>query len=96
MNTHKTCPCLLVITVLATTACVSANSPIVQQQLKTVSAGYTGCAPEENTLSNVAPRADGSGTWNVTCKGKMYLCSGIATGNAGHTSESFHCAPVAQ
>ncbi len=96
MRTHEICLGLLVAAVVATSGCVSPNSTIVQEQLKTVSAGYTGCIPEENILTNVAPKADGSGTWNATCKGKVYLCSGIATGTAGHTSESFHCAPVAQ
>lgn len=82
-----------VTTAAATTGCVSANSPIVQQKLKTVSAGYTGCMPDENILSNVAPKADGSGTWNATCKGKTYLCSAVATVNK---SESFNCALIAQ
>ena len=58
-----------------------------------MSAGHTGCAPEENTLSNVSADSDGSGMWNATCKGKSYLCTAVASvGN----SESFSCAPVAQ
>ena len=85
---------VLVGTLIAgASGCVSVNSPIVQEKLKTVSAGYTGCVPDENVLSNVAARADGSGTWNATCKGKTYLCSAVATIDK---SESFHCAPLAQ
>lgn len=83
---------LIVAMAAGTSGCLTANSPIVQQKLQTVSAGYTGCAPEDNVLSNVAPNRDGSGTWNATCKGKIYLCSAVATVNK---SESFHCAPVA-
>jgi hypothetical protein len=87
-------PIVLLGTLVAgTSGCVSVNSPIVQEKLKTVSAGYTGCIPEENVLSNVAAKYDGSGTWNATCKGKTYLCSAVATVDK---SESFHCAPMAQ
>jgi hypothetical protein len=70
-----------------------ADSSIVRQKLQMVSAGYTGCVPEENELSNMAPKFDGSGTWNATCKGKTYLCSTIATSNQ---DQSYHCAPVAE
>jgi hypothetical protein len=84
---------LLGALIAATSGCVSVNSPIVQEKLKTVSAGYTGCTPDENVLSNVAAKYDGSGTWNATCRGKTYLCS--AVGNFDK-SESFHCAPIAQ
>jgi hypothetical protein len=74
------------------TGCVvapSANSPVVINQLKIRSAGYTGCATEANEISNVNPRADGSGTWNAACNGKMYLCSqGSSEGHAA----SYSCA----
>jgi hypothetical protein len=59
---------------------------MVEKQLQTVSAGHTGCPPAENEISNIG----GHITWNATCKGKVYLCSGVSTG------ESFSCAPVAQ
>ncbi|HYJ39551.1 MAG TPA: hypothetical protein VEW08_02105 [Steroidobacteraceae bacterium] len=72
---------------------LTAESPLVKDKLKAVSAGYTGCMPEENELSNVAPKPDGSGTWNATCKGKSFLCSAVADAN---NSVSFHCAPVAE
>ena len=84
---------LLVVVIAEISGCVSVNSPVVQEHLKTVSAGHTGCAPEDNVISNVNAKRDGSGTWNATCKGKIYLCSAVAT--VGH-SESYSCAPVAQ
>ena len=79
--------------VLFMTGCVSmsslANSPVVINQLKIRSAGYTGCTTEENEISNVNPRPDGSGTWNATCKGKVYLCS--QGSSEGHAS-TYSCA----
>jgi hypothetical protein len=79
--------------VLFMTGCVSmgslANSPVVINQLKIRSAGYTGCATEENEISNVNPRPDGSGTWNATCKGKVYLCS---QGSSEGRAASYSCA----
>ena len=73
--------------------CVSmaslANSPVVVNQLKIRSAGFTGCPTEENDISNVDPRPDGSGTWNATCKGKVYLCS--QGSSEGHAS-TYSCA----
>jgi hypothetical protein len=48
MKTHKTCLALLVAAVGGAGGCVSVNSPMVQERLKTVSAGYTGCLPEAN------------------------------------------------
>src|SRR4051812_3559959 len=95
MRTHA--PCLAVLAAIAASAsgCTSLaeNLPMVHEKLRTVSAGYTGCMPEENILSNIKPNPDGSGTWNATCKGKTYLCSAIATVD---NSVSFHCAPAAQ
>ena len=80
------------ITALATvlsmmTGCLSttlqANLPPVQNQLKIKSAGYTGCLRDDNIISNVNASADGSGTWNATCKDKVYLCSqGSSVGHA--------------
>jgi hypothetical protein len=84
----------VLVVVLVMAGCVSmANSPLIVKQLKIVSAGHTGCLPDENEISNVNSGPDGSGTWNATCKGKAYLCSAVASvGN----SESFSCAPVAK
>jgi hypothetical protein len=69
--------------------CVSmgsmANSPVIINQLKIRSAGFTGCATEDNEITNVNPRPDGSGTWNATCKNKVYLCSQGSSGGHGST-----------
>jgi hypothetical protein len=79
--------------ILFITGCVSmgsmANSPLVINQLKIRSAGYTGCTVDENEISNVSPRPDGSGTWNATCKSKVYLCS--QGSSEGHAS-TYSCA----
>jgi hypothetical protein len=57
---------VVVVVVFGMTGCVAiANSPMVARQLKIVSAGHTGCLPDENELSNINASADGSGTWNV-------------------------------
>lgn len=84
---------LAVSTLLSLSACVTANSPMVTRGLQMISAGHTGCLPEENQISNMNANLDGSGTWNAACKGKTYLCSSFkGTG----TSTSYSCAPVAQ
>jgi hypothetical protein len=84
---------LVVVVLFGTTACTTiANSPMVARQLKMVSAGHTGCLPDDNELSNVSLSGDGSGLWNATCKGKVYLCS--AAGSVSGSS-SFSCAPIA-
>ena len=83
-------PWLALLIVFAAGACGCAS--LTEKKLKTVSAGYTGCRPEENELSNVVAKPDGSGTWNATCKGKTYLCSAISTLD----NSAFHCSPVAQ
>jgi hypothetical protein len=84
---------LVLPALLSMTGCVSmaslANSPAVINQLKIRSAGFTGCAADDNEISNVSPQPNGSGTWNATCKGKVYLCSqGSSEGHAG----SYSCA----
>ena len=62
--------------VLLTSGCVAlSNSPVVVDQLKIRSAGFTGCAVDSNVITNVTGNMDGSGTWNATCKDKVYLCS---------------------
>jgi hypothetical protein len=70
---------------LGTTACV----PNVDL-LKTVSAGHTGCAPEQLAISNIR-QSTGGLLWNATCNGKTYLCSDVA---AGKTSAEYSCAPA--
>jgi len=85
------------ITVLATvllmmTGCFSQTLqalPPVVNQLKIKSAGYTGCLPDDNAISNLNASADGTGTWNATCKSKVYLCS---QGSTGAHVGSYSCA----
>ena len=67
------------------TACVS-----LPDQLKTASAGHTGCAPEQLTLSNIRD-AGGGLLWNATCNGKIYLCSSVTTGKS---DAEYSCAPA--
>jgi hypothetical protein len=67
--------------------CGCASTP----ELQDVSAGYTGCLPDENQITNLK-QSLGVTTWNATCKGKIYLCS--AVGNS-RESTSQHCASVA-
>ena len=85
----------MLVTLAVASGCVSvtANSPIVTARLQLVSAGHTGCLPGDNVIANVNANADGSGTWNATCQGSVYLCSAVASVNQ---SESFSCAPVAK
>jgi hypothetical protein len=70
----------IILALLGVTGCVSTS------QLKLISAGHTGCAPEQLTISNV----QGLGAmWNATCNGKTYLCSGVSTGKS---SADYSCA----
>jgi outer membrane lipoprotein-sorting protein len=78
------------LAVIVTSGCATiANSPIVVDQLKIRSAGFTGCAADTNQITNIDARPDGSGTWNATCQGKVYLCS--QGSSEGHAS-SYSCA----
>lgn len=70
--------------------------PMVDTQLKRVSAGHTGCLPDDNELSNVNANPDGSGIWNATCKGQVYLCTAVSAVAGTGISESYSCAPVAK
>jgi hypothetical protein len=68
---------------LSATACVP-----LTDQLKTASAGHTGCVPEQLKISNI--RSAGGGLlWNATCNGKTYLCSEVASGKS---SAEYSCA----
>lgn len=78
----------------------AAASPTVPDSLlamlKVVSAGHTGCLPDDNILTNVDMHYNGEGglwggLWNATCHTTPYLCSAVVT----NRSESFSCAPVA-
>jgi hypothetical protein len=74
---------------VATTGCQTA----IMDQLKAVSAGHTGCTPDQITISNhqhVGTYGTNE-TWNATCNGKVYLCSGVPTGKS---DEEYSCAPA--
>ena len=68
----------------------AASSPIVRS-LKLISAGHTGCLPDDNAITNIESHADGSGLWNATCRGTVYLCTTVAT--VGE-SATYSCAPA--
>jgi uncharacterized oligopeptide transporter (OPT) family protein len=81
--TPRSLPMVTVIllgALLGATACVSTD------YLKSISAGHTGCTPDQLTISNV----QGS-MWNASCNGKIYLCSGVATGKS---AAQYSCAPA--
>jgi len=80
--TSRSLPMVTVVlgAVLGATACVSTDT------LKLISAGHTGCTPDQLTISNVQ-----GPMWNATCNGKIYLCSGVSTGKS---SAEFSCAPA--
>jgi hypothetical protein len=95
MKNHFVRPSLLVALALgALTGCQS----MAMDNLKTISAGYTGCTPEQITIQNVTSRntfTSPGETWNATCNGKVYLCSGV--GNSGGTGTgTYSCAVVAK
>jgi len=56
---------------------------MVTASLQSESAGYTGCAPNENQITNVKTILGNPINYNATCKGKTYFCS------------DGHCAPAA-
>jgi hypothetical protein len=74
---------------VATAACQSFG----ENQLKIISAGHTGCTPEQLSITNYHANTFGGGVvWNATCIGKVYLCSGVAGGSSG----DYSCAAAAQ
>jgi len=82
--TSRSLPMVTVVlgALLSSTGCVSTDT------LKLISAGHTGCTPDQLTISNV----QGPGSmWNATCNGRIYLCSGVATGKS---SAEYSCAPA--
>jgi hypothetical protein len=58
--------------------------------MQATSAGYTGCQPQANQISNVQ---SGLNTllWNASCQGKTYLCSAVTDANGGR---QVSCAPA--
>jgi hypothetical protein len=84
-------PCLLLVSF--TSASTASTSSGVIGFLQVVSAGHTGCLPQDNVITNVNINHAGSGTWIATCLGANYVCSEVnALGNSG----SFSCAPAAK
>jgi hypothetical protein len=69
---------------------VTVNTPGIPDELQTISAGHTGCLPAQNDLSNVK-FAGADTTWNATCNGKVYLCTGVSDLSNAH---SYSCAPA--
>jgi hypothetical protein len=49
--------------------------------LKLISAGHTGCQPEQNIISIVRPPGQGYayGQWSATCNGRTFLCTSVIT-----------------
>ncbi len=82
-------PLLRVVVILATLLGVTACA-LSDDDLKAVSAGHIGCAPEQMTISN--RRANGGVLlWDAACNGKTYLCSQVITGKS---SAEYSCAPA--
>jgi len=79
----------LVVALIAA-ALTSAAGCVSTDRLKTISAGHTGCLPDQIDITNVTETSDGGATWNATCKGQIYLCSGASAGQ----SVTFSCAPA--
>lgn len=76
-----------------TTAAVTAiasSSSLLKDQLAVVSAGHTGCMPEQNAIAIIWAKPNGSGLWTATCKDQVYLCSVITTTSG---ASSYSCAP---
>jgi hypothetical protein len=86
----------VLVTLAAAPSCVSmstpAKLPAIKDELQLASAGHTGCLPSENEISNSNVNASGTGTWNATCKGRVYLCSAVSSGNQ---ALEYSCAPIA-
>jgi hypothetical protein len=79
---------IILSALLGGTACVSTDA------LKAISAGQTGCTPEQLTISNVQHSMFSMvGMWNATCSGKTCLCSAVATGKS---STEYSCALAQQ
>jgi hypothetical protein len=60
-----------VLSIMAGCVSMATSSPVIVRQLNLVSAGHTGCRPDENEIANVNASPDGSGTWDATCKGNV-------------------------
>jgi hypothetical protein len=89
MWVHKDCARAIVTITLLIMAGCAASIP----KLQVVSAGHTGCAPDDNAISNVVTQHGGL-VWNATCKGTAYLCSAMDTGSTTASSAVVSCAPA--
>jgi len=87
----------LLVALTSIPGCVSGNAPAplpgIKADLQLASAGHTGCLPSDNEISNSTVTSSGTGTWNATCKGRIYLCSAISSGNQ---ALEYSCAPAAK
>lgn len=70
---------------------ITLNNPGTRSHYQMLTAGHTGCVPDENQLSNLNIQGSGDGTWNAVCQGKTYLCS-----VTGQETEIVSCAPAAK
>lgn len=66
-----------------------AKLPSGTARFQILSAGHTGCMPQDNQVSLLAITGDVA-LWTATCKEKTYLCSGAAVVGS---SEASSCAP---
>ncbi|WP_144007139.1 hypothetical protein [Pelomonas sp. KK5] len=72
----------LIAAILGTqSACVSVltESGPVKEKLQLISAGHTGCLPQDNDVKVIAFHPGGDGVWNATCKDRKYLSTTTAT-----------------
>jgi hypothetical protein len=76
---------IILATLVGATACA-----LTDGDLKALSAGHIGCAPEQLTISNRRANA-GVLLWDASCNGKTYLCSQAITGKS---SAEYSCAPA--
>ena len=69
---------------------------VSDSQLKTISAGHTGCTPDQITITKTQEGIHLGNTtmWNATCNGKVYVCSGL-NGTASAPG-NYSCAPEAK
>ena len=94
MNLHKAVYALIFLSpLMLASGCtpITLSNPGSQTHYQILTAGHTGCEPEDNQLSNLHIQGTGDGTWNATCKGMAYLCS-----ITGQKVEVVSCAPVAR
>jgi hypothetical protein len=90
---RSTAAALIILAVTPGCASVPVKLPAIKSQLQLASAGHTGCLPSDNDISNANVDMSGVGTWNATCKGRVYLCAAVSSGNQAF---EYSCAPLAQ